>query len=869
MSVVHFSYAADGGASRAGRRASQACEAVGITSCFAFVEGKPATDEDVHLVATAAAEGPPAPGTVAADVFEKRVQWEFIPGRRTEVSNTLFSVPYPGIDASGHRLFALADIIHLHWPTWGVTPAAIERWLRDGRHVFWTLHDCWPMTGGCHYPAGCEQYQTACMKCPQLSNDMGLVANIFAEKLWRYGSGGSLTIVTPCEWMAGVARQSAILRHRPVHVVHNPIDLKAFAPLADREAIRHAMGIAPHDLVLLLGSVDLAERRKGVGLLWQAVGGLAESGELAAALPVGGRVHLATFGKSPDLELKPGLLPLNLGTVTEDSVLTDMFAAADAVCMPSLEDNYPNIIVEAFACGTPCIGYATGGIGEMVEDGATGVLVREVGSIAAMQAGLLRFVRDHFRSAAMRKACRRSAERNNDPRKIGAQLKALYEATLGRPLTTVEPAIRRRIMKAFATTPVRSDVGAGRDFLQFPQNLSILDLTHRRAQLEQLKATPRPEVADRLRLLTVRTYHDHHSGRSGPYQFLRHLPSERYAATHMAVPLGDNLAGEQAEFYRRAGALMGAKAFGQQGNAWLAEAEVLMTCASERVDLVHFIDGELGGWLLGGVADHAFHQGRRPVLVATFHQPEQILKGLINAEIVNRFDGVVALCQAQQRFIEGFVDPAKVFLAPHGIDTKFFRPPPADFVRARRDGFSVLLVGHWLRDIESALAAFTAVADELHARLTVISPYFPPMRPDPRITLRSGLTDEALREAYWEADALLLPLIDATANNAILEAMACGVPVISTEVGGVAEFVGDGPAVLCPPGDADSLARALVALARHPAQRARMGTAGRAQAERLDWSVIAGMHDAMYQALLARRLPAAPARPRRRPARTQ
>ncbi|MEO3474421.1 glycosyltransferase [Roseomonas sp. CAU 1739] len=834
--VVHLCTGATGGAGRAGRRAHLAARQAGLLSAFAFADGKSAAPDDVVLHPTPPED--PAEATLAI-VLRDRVQWGVVQTASTDATNTLFSIAHPGLALDHQALVAAADILHLHWTSWSVPPAVMRRWLMAGRAVVWTLHDLWPMTGGCHYPAGCDQYRTACLQCPQLHDAWSLVPNAFAEKREAWSKPGPV-IVAPSRWMAARAAESAIFRDCRIAVIPNPIETADFTPRADRDTLRAAFGIGPADLLLVLGAYDNRERRKGGAILIEALRRLHDDGRLAAALPPGARVALAGFGKSP-LPGWEGLTTLAFGEVTEDAVLADILGAADLACIPSLEDNYPNIALEALACGTPCLVTPVGGLVEMVREGTSGVVATSAGAEALAEA-LLRFVARHHGDAGLRATSRAQVEAENTLEAIGGQLAELYDNIAPPPhLAAPNAAAHARALHAFSHAPVGVSARPGAPFLRFPTN--ILLRQEGGPAVATIEAPASAAAPGGTRLLALHARHVHHGARSGPYQFLRHLPDDIVAEIR-ATPLGASLAGGRADDYRDWGRLLGTGPFGQQGNAWLAEAELLAACAAMAADVVHAVDGELALWLLPRLPATLFAGGRRPAMAATFHQPPDLLARMINGPLLGRLDAIILLCEAQRAAIPAAIDAARIHVIPHGIDAGFFTPGP----RAAGSGFRLLAVGHWLRDHPSAFAALSLVRRAgLDASLRIISPT-PPAGAPPGVTVESGLTDEALRQAYRDADALLLPLQDATANNAILEAMACGRPVVSTDVGGVAEMTA-GAALLAPPRDARALADAVLGLAADPARAEALGRAARARAEALEWRHVAARHAALYAAL--------------------
>lgn len=832
---MHVSHGAAGGAGRAARRAHDATRAAGLLSAFAFVEGEAALPGDILL-----RPRPPEDAAEAAlaAALRERVQWGLVQTARSAATNTLFSIAHPALALDRQALFAAADVAHLHWVSWAVAPAAVRARLAAGRPVVWTLHDLWPMTGGCHYPAGCEQYRTACLRCPQLADAWSLVPNAFAEKRAAWSAPGPV-VVAPSAWMAARAAESAILGGCRIEVIANPVETDIFAPRADREALRAAWGVGPDDLLLVAGAHDNREARKGGALLVAALRALAADGRLAALLPPGAQVALAGFGKSALPEV-PGMRRLDFGEIAEDAALADVLGAADLACIPSLEDNYPNVALEALACGTPCVATPVGGLPELVREGSSGILAAaaEAGALAE---ALLRFVARHRTDGDLRARARAQVAAENATAVIGARLAALYRDLAGEG-RDIAPAAHARALHAFARAPVDVAAVPGAELLRFPTNLLLRDVAG--AAVASVRAPPpRDATPGAMRVMALRTGHEHHGARSGPWQFLRHLPPGIDAALR-ATPLGAGLAGAQAGALRDWGRLLGAVAFGQQGNAWLAEADILAECADSAFDVVHAIDGELALALLPRMPGALFAGGRRPAMAATFHQPPALLAGLADPASLRALDAVVVLCEAQRAALAPLLPEGRVHVVPHGIDTGFFTPGP----RAAGDGFRLIAVGHWLRDFDALLAAFALLREAgLDARLRIVS-HDPPRGLPPGVEVEAGLPDEALRAAYRDADALLLPLSDATANNAILEAMACGRPVVATDVGGVAEMTA-GAARLAPPGSARGLADAVLALAADPGAAAALGAAARARAEALDWRHIAARHAALYAAL--------------------
>ena len=84
--------------------------------------------------------------------------------------------------------------------------------------------------------------------------------------------------------------------------------------------------------------------------------------------------------------------------------------------------------------------------------------------------------------------------------------------------------------------------------------------------------------------------------------------------------------------------------------------------------------------------------------------------------------------------------------------------------------------------------------------------------------------------------------------------MACGLPIVAEDVGGVGEYTGPNSSILCQPGSAEEIVGAILRLYKDADMRRRMGDAARARAEDLDWSKVGKRTIAVYEEVLAKRI---------------
>ena len=328
-----------------------------------------------------------------------------------------------GTDITTLPEFKEADIIHLHWINQGfLSLNGIQKILSSGKPVVWTMHDIWPATAICHYARGCCRYQNKCESCPLLprrsvSDLSAVVWRRKNEILHKY----HISFVACSRWLEGEAKKSALLKGQRVTNIPNPINSHVFCP-SDKQQAREALGLPLDKHVILFVSQRVTDKRKGLDYLVEAVNRMAVQDS-----SLKDNTAIAVLGGHS--EEVADLLPLPvfpLGYVSDESKIVKVYNAADVFVLPSLEDNLPNTIMEAMACGVPCVGFNIGGIPEMIGHLKSGYVAKAADADDLARG--IKWVLD-FKGEELSKEARRKVLNSYSQQSVAIKYIELYQET--------------------------------------------------------------------------------------------------------------------------------------------------------------------------------------------------------------------------------------------------------------------------------------------------------------------------------------------------------------------------------------------------------------------------------------------------------
>ncbi len=326
-----------------------------------------------------------------------------------------------GADVTRTAEFREADIIHFHWVNQGLLSMhQLECILRSGKPVVWTMHDMWPCTAICHHARDCKAFGTHCHHCPQLLRPSArdLSWQLFEAKRRAYAKG-AITFVGCSRWMAGEARKSALLEGHGVASIPNTCDSNIFHPGVQADA-RRRLGL-PGGKLMLFACQKVTNVRKGLAELLRAL-------QEPALRPWRGQLTLVVVGEMAGSVARDIPFPVHVaGYVSSEADMAALYQGVDVFVTPSWEENLPNTIMEAMACGTPCVGFSVGGIPEMIDHRVNGYVAR-YRDVADLAEGIAYVLGDAAHSLSCAAAGKAAATWNEDA--VVQQYMQLYDSLL-------------------------------------------------------------------------------------------------------------------------------------------------------------------------------------------------------------------------------------------------------------------------------------------------------------------------------------------------------------------------------------------------------------------------------------------------------
>jgi glycosyltransferase involved in cell wall biosynthesis len=269
-----------------------------------------------------------------------------------------FTTPISIYRVENHPWVISADIIHLHWISDFINYTTFFEKISH-KKIVWTFHDLNPFMGGFHF-----QYDKN--NNPNLQK---LEKKILAQKVNAYKN---LTKENFCaiylnSWIKNRSLETGVFNQYQNITIPNCIDFSLYQPY-DKNAARSELGITHDDNVIMFVCAYQNHKRKGVDEFQEAVDILLNKHDNITILNVG--QHIVDFEFQKKI--------INLGMVNKTNQISRAYSAADLVVIASIEDNLPNVMLEAWACGTPVVSFNNGGMIDHIISGLNGEIVETI-----------------------------------------------------------------------------------------------------------------------------------------------------------------------------------------------------------------------------------------------------------------------------------------------------------------------------------------------------------------------------------------------------------------------------------------------------------------------------------------------------------
>jgi len=340
-----------------------------------------------------------------------------------------------------------------------------------------------------------------------------------------------------------------------------------------------------------------------------------------------------------------------------------------------------------------------------------------------------------------------------------------------------------------------------------------------------------------LKIYLIRTFYRHWSQHSGINQFVKYIDRSQFQIKEQLVMRSRSNFGLVRYAKRKISDVVRRGGSGSYMiNDFLAEINGFRYFARKGYDVLFYLDGEHSLNYLPKWLRKTCQRDKHPKVVAMFHQPPERLCQLSNMDILHRIDHAIVLSQVQADSLSQHLPKEKISTVLHGIDVDYFHPGEA---KKKSGKFICLSVGTWLREYDTVLRVSERMKRYEDIEFHIVSSAVEGPFENKNVFIHRKISDAHLLDLYQQANVLFMPLKDATANNVILEAIACGLPVVTTALPGVFQYISHKEGIFAPAGDDTCYSESILELYNDRGKLDEMSAYARTRANQLSWTCFA------------------------------
>jgi glycosyltransferase involved in cell wall biosynthesis len=253
------------------------------------------------------------------------------------------------------------DIVHLNWIN--AEMMSIEDIAKISKPIVWTFHDMWPFLGSDHLVNFTPTYKNIC------SYKKNIIEKLINIDQWTYSRKKKwikpFQIVTPSKWLEKLVKKSDLMCDWPIETIPHPIDTNFWCPLKKKNA-KKLLGIDNNKKIILYGADGgTKSANKGFDLLIKSLEKINNKSN---------NIILCIFGNDDKVDQVTKFPIIDFGVIRNDKKLKLIYNASDVCAVPSRQETFCQVALEAQSCGIPVVAFSIGGLKDIVQHKKTGYL---------------------------------------------------------------------------------------------------------------------------------------------------------------------------------------------------------------------------------------------------------------------------------------------------------------------------------------------------------------------------------------------------------------------------------------------------------------------------------------------------------------